>query len=605
MVKAPMDSDAAWGSVDCSNTIAPVSNEASQGNRGVREGDERYIRTDEPISIANLLRVHGTALLVGSMNSRTLLYHHESLAGTWLGLNSVANLLFSGDPGLEYHLWVAAKKTLDHCDKTQCQKTFARRKQDTLNQFMFEIGAQSTAMPIHGPHVTYVDPRNHANAAAMVDEARRRSHLFARRGFSAENILMSIPATEAGLLAARALQKEGTNVNLYMVSSLMHAVACAETGAAAVTIHVRQVLEWFERQNALVPKSYQGGLEQHPGIETIQTIMAYFRLHKIKTRLIGTNFRKMAEIALLSDFDAVCVSTYQLDRLEWNVARYTPRKTPRAVVALRAQQAMVPEAIAIASASLGRKVGRRTQEREREGDLDIKDGEDARDRVTCSNTSVGKRTGAASDSIAPSEAPDQAGGPVCSLLRDDGHFMRRISRDSRRMIQSILSEELERLGAAMDQIEKAVAREVGLQFEGWIRARSDRVGGGGSSGGSGKEGRRSVAKQGSLRSPGADPEYQHQRRGSSDGGNEGLGAYPVERERVRTRDRRDSNGSITSTREKRSRSERGTGSGLGSPTKERYGTTEVRKVDGYGPVVGGRVYVPVAAEGVQDEEEVF
>lgn len=41
--------------------------------------------------------------------------------------------------------------------------------------------------------------------------------------------------------------------------------------------------------------AYQKDLERHPGIETIQTIMAYFRLHKLKTKLIGTNFRKVSQ----------------------------------------------------------------------------------------------------------------------------------------------------------------------------------------------------------------------------------------------------------------------------------------------------------------------
>jgi hypothetical protein len=53
----------------------------------------------------------------------------------------------------------------------------------------------------------------------------------------------------------------------------------------------RQVLEWFERQR---PKmEYQRDLLHHPGIETIQSIVAYFRRHKIQTRIIGTNYRRV------------------------------------------------------------------------------------------------------------------------------------------------------------------------------------------------------------------------------------------------------------------------------------------------------------------------
>ena len=127
---------------------------------------------------------------------------------------------------------------------------------------------------IEGPHVTFVDPRNFNNISGMVGEARRRSQLFLQRGFTAENVLISVrslprfwrkphwnrrsrkrrqlthpllcflyrfPATEAGLQATRILQKEGINVNLYLVGSFIQAAACAETGAAAVTIHVGRV----------------------------------------------------------------------------------------------------------------------------------------------------------------------------------------------------------------------------------------------------------------------------------------------------------------------------------------------------------------------------
>lgn len=152
-------------------------------------------------------------------------------------------------------------------------------------------------------------------------ESQQKSH----RQLILLYIFLQIPATEAGLQATRMLQKEGINVNLYLVGSFIHAAACAETGAAAVTIHVGrvcvthtarwkiklltgpqcvvavnlvggelvQILGWFERQKPSM--AYHRNLAGHPGVETIQTIIAYFRLHKIKTRLIGTQFRKVSE----------------------------------------------------------------------------------------------------------------------------------------------------------------------------------------------------------------------------------------------------------------------------------------------------------------------
>ena len=103
----------------------------------------------------------------------------------------------------------------------------------------------------------------------------------------------------------------------------------------------------------------------------------------------------MAEIALLADFDAVSVSTYQLDRLEWNIARCTPTEVPRDPVPLRASQARYP----------------------------------------------------------------------AELVREDGKFMNRVSRESRRMIEWTVYPELGKLGQAMQIIEDVVLGEVDAELE--------------------------------------------------------------------------------------------------------------------------------------------
>lgn len=34
-------------------------------------------------------------------------------------------------------------------------------------------------------------------------------------------------------------------------------------------------------------------LDMHPGIETIRATLAYFKLHEIRTRLVGTDLREV------------------------------------------------------------------------------------------------------------------------------------------------------------------------------------------------------------------------------------------------------------------------------------------------------------------------
>lgn len=59
---------------------------------------------------------------------------------------------------------------------------------------------------------------------------------------------IQIPATESGIEAAARLQREdGINVNLTSVSGVMHAAACAQSGAVALTLPIAKVSFFFLR----------------------------------------------------------------------------------------------------------------------------------------------------------------------------------------------------------------------------------------------------------------------------------------------------------------------------------------------------------------------
>ncbi|KAF8153301.1 hypothetical protein B0H34DRAFT_662974 [Crassisporium funariophilum] len=198
--------------------------------------------------------------------------------------------------------------------------------------------ANAIADRVAGPHVAFIDPRGHDNTRSMFESACRLHDLFRSQGVAKENIIVSIPATEAGILAAQRLQKVQVNVNLYLVSSLMHAAACAETNAAAISISVGTLLDLYEWNRKTV---YQD-LNAHPGIQAIQSILAYFKFNGIGTKVIGTTFRNMAELGLLSEFDAVCISREQADRLKWSKVPVASLENANLSVALRARQAKYP-----------------------------------------------------------------------------------------------------------------------------------------------------------------------------------------------------------------------------------------------------------------------
>ncbi|KAF8177655.1 hypothetical protein BJ912DRAFT_985245 [Pholiota molesta] len=148
--------------------------------------------------------------------------------------------------------------------------------------------------------------------------------IFTVRGVPRESVIVSIPATEAGILAAQLLQKQGMIISLHFVTTLVHAQACVEAGVSAIFVSVGPLLDVYERRRNTVYHN----LTEHPGIETLQSILAYFKVNGIKTKVIGADFRNLAEIGLLSECDAVCVSAEHANELSWTVLRARQAKYP-------------------------------------------------------------------------------------------------------------------------------------------------------------------------------------------------------------------------------------------------------------------------------------
>ncbi|KAJ6625087.1 hypothetical protein B0H10DRAFT_1756808, partial [Mycena sp. CBHHK59/15] len=199
-----------------------------------------------------------------------------------------------------------------------------------------------------GTQFAFVDPRRNDDAAAMVASARRLVRYYHERDVAQRHIIVSIPATEAGILAARKLESHGIQTNLILVGSLMHAATCAEAGATAISIAVGPLLDCYERKR----KAAHGDLGTHPGVQTIQATLAYFRLHNLRTRVVGTHFRELKEVSALAGFDAVCLSTDQLEVSCWAVARleWLPDSS---LASLRARQAQSPTLLTFLESKTG------------------------------------------------------------------------------------------------------------------------------------------------------------------------------------------------------------------------------------------------------------
>ncbi|KAJ7337495.1 hypothetical protein DFH08DRAFT_254879 [Mycena albidolilacea] len=209
-----------------------------------------------------------------------------------------------------------------------------------MERFVVELG-----MAIYersgGPQLTFVDSRKNDDAAAMVRSAKRLVRLFRTRGMNQEKIVISIPATEDGVAAARELEVAGIHTNLILIASIVHAAVCARAGVTAISIAVGPLLLCHERKrNTVYPD-----LALHPGIEIIQATIEYFKLHELRTRVLGRDFRQLAELSALSGFDAVCLSKQQLEVARWKAETRSAHllrldRPPQA--SMRARQAQHP-----------------------------------------------------------------------------------------------------------------------------------------------------------------------------------------------------------------------------------------------------------------------
>lgn len=184
------------------------------------------------------------------------LMHHDFDA-TFLSLDTVYKAL-NHDRETYYLLWVAVRKVLAEesshdltracgnnvsgCNGYQKTRLLKELLDAVLEQFLAELGNALLEF-VDGTHCTILDPREHSDdPCVLLAKARSLIARFERLGRDRDTIMVAIPATEAGIAAAASLQcEDGINVNLTSVSGVMHAAACAQAGAAAVTMSIAAV----------------------------------------------------------------------------------------------------------------------------------------------------------------------------------------------------------------------------------------------------------------------------------------------------------------------------------------------------------------------------
>ncbi|KAH9034359.1 hypothetical protein EDB83DRAFT_2525167 [Lactarius deliciosus] len=277
------------------------------------------------------------------------LMHHDFDA-TVLSLDTVYKAL-NHDRETYYLLWVAVRKVLAEesspdltracgnnvsgCNKYEKTRLLKELLDAVLEQFLAELGNALLEF-VDGTHCTILDPREHSDdPCVFLAKARSLIARFERLGRDRDTIMVAIPATEAGIAAAASLQcEDGINVNLTSVSGVMHAAACAQAGAAAVTMSIAAIRDWHRdrgRVNRRVTCLEENtGAGSDDAIGDAQTIAAYFQQHGIvSTRLLACKIGHVDDACSLAALGALSFDADQARAAEWyDGYPHVPRTIP-------------------------------------------------------------------------------------------------------------------------------------------------------------------------------------------------------------------------------------------------------------------------------------
>ncbi|MDF2995127.1 MAG: transaldolase [Xanthobacteraceae bacterium] len=190
------------------------------------------------------------------------------------------------------------------------------------DRLALNFGAELTTI-VPGRVSTEVDADLSFDTAATLEKARAFIKSYEERGVGRERILIKIASTWEGIRAAEVLQKEGIDVNLTLLFSLVQAAAGADAGAFLISPFVGRILDWHV-------KAGEGPFtaETDPGVVSVRRIYAYYKKHGIKTVVMGASFRNTGEIEALAGCDRLTIGPSLLDQLAADEGTLTRKLDP-------------------------------------------------------------------------------------------------------------------------------------------------------------------------------------------------------------------------------------------------------------------------------------
>ncbi|KAJ9513229.1 hypothetical protein QJQ45_029507 [Haematococcus lacustris] len=149
---------------------------------------------------------------------------------------------------------------------------------------------------VQGRIATEVDPRLANDKDGMVLKARALLSLYREAGLPRDRLLFRLPATWAGVQAARQLESANIPTQL-QVHSLVQGAAAAQAGVSVVSVNVGRTREWYARHPGAIrdpqgPRQDAGGLSgPDPGVALACDVYNYVKAYHQRTQVMASGLR--------------------------------------------------------------------------------------------------------------------------------------------------------------------------------------------------------------------------------------------------------------------------------------------------------------------------
>lgn len=179
-----------------------------------------------------------------------------------------------------------------------------------MDKLMVNFGTE-ILKEIPGRVSTEIDARLSFDVEGSIKKAHSLIALYEKANIKKERILIKLATTWEGILAAKALEKDGIHCNMTLLFSMTQAIGCAEAKATLISPFVGRILDWYKKSEGV--SGYAP--EEDPGVVSVSKIFNYYKKFEYPTQIMGASFRNKEEILELAGCDLLTISPILLEEL--------------------------------------------------------------------------------------------------------------------------------------------------------------------------------------------------------------------------------------------------------------------------------------------------